>query len=49
MSRDNGQTFSAIASGRRGVIAKALPGAPGALLLMGDAGVRELRPGAPVQ
>jgi photosystem II stability/assembly factor-like uncharacterized protein len=49
MSRDNGQTFSAIPSGRRGVIAKALPGEPGALLLMGDGGVRELRPGAPVK
>lgn len=45
-SRDNGQAFSAVPSGRRGVIAKAVPGAADAVLLMGDSGVRELRPAA---
>ena len=45
-SRDNGQTFTAVPSGRRGVISKALPGANDSLLLVGDSGVRELRPAA---
>lgn len=42
-SRDNGQSFSPVPAGRIGVIAKALRGANDAVLLMGEAGVRELR------
>ena len=43
VSRDNGQTFAAIPSGRRGVLSKALRGAPDQILLLGESGVRELR------
>jgi photosystem II stability/assembly factor-like uncharacterized protein len=45
VSRDNGQTFTPLPSGRRGVISKALAGAPGVILLLGEAGVHELRAG----
>ena len=43
VSRDNGQSFVPVASGTTKAYAKAILGAPNAVLLLGEGGVREVQ------
>jgi photosystem II stability/assembly factor-like uncharacterized protein len=42
VSRDNGASFQPVATGTTRAFGKAIPGAPGKLLLLGETGVREV-------
>jgi photosystem II stability/assembly factor-like uncharacterized protein len=42
LSRDNGQSFAPVATGRRHALARALPAGAGSVVLFGEGGVTQL-------